>query len=116
MATKSNPNPPRLGDNGADSIGGTLSLEDGLLYDADGNVIERTGDDKPVIQENKIGAFKRQVHPDGSVSTFQVEPLKPAGEVSTPVPLPGERQDQAGAGLSDADADVKTTSGSNKAK
>lgn len=95
---------PRLGDNGVDVIVGTQSLVDGLVYDAEGNVIERTGDpDKRVIDSSQIGVFRREVYEDGSVATFQTEPLKPSAEIDTPVPLPGEKQDQTGAGLSDAE-------------
>ena len=111
---KSNPNPPLVGSTGVDVLAGVQSLTDGLVYDADGNVIERKPDDKPVLVDQRIGVYRRVVHEDGSVSTFQVDPIKSDGDISKDVPLPGERQDQTDSGLSDANADVKTTSGSKK--
>lgn len=84
------------------------SLDDGLMYDGDGNavipeIVVPKGTE--VVQTGQIGAFRRTVFSDGSVETVQTKPANQSdGKIVTPVPLPGESQDVTGTGM---DADTK---------
>ena len=84
------------------------SLDDGLMYDADGKavipeIVVPKGAE--IVQTGQIGAFRRTVFSTGAVETIQTLPAKPGdGSIVTPVALPGESQDVTGTGQ---DADTK---------
>lgn len=94
-----------------DVLTGQQSLVTGLVYDADGKpIIPEIEDEENVHEVQQIGAFRRVIYTDGRVATTQTEPLNATPEIQTPVPAPGDVQDQTGAGLADelpAAADVK---------
>lgn len=93
--------------NDQDVITGTQDLNTGLVHHAiTGEVIlDPIEDEDNVIQVDKIGAYERRVYADGHVAARQVGPANAnSGEIVTPVPLPGEKQDQLGTGQVD---DVK---------
>lgn len=104
------------GGNTVGTFDGYQDLDTGLQYNQDGSL----KDTKPLagdeIQVDKIGVFERRVHPDGSVTTLQVEAITPSdGTIQTPVPLPGEKQDQANTGqTTDVKSDSPNTKATNK--
>lgn len=82
------------------------NLTTGLQEDADGNPVipdVEVPRGTTVIQQDQIGAFRRTVFSDGSVETIQTLPANSgSGEIVTPVPLPGEKQDVTGTGQDEA--------------
>jgi hypothetical protein len=92
---------PQDGQN-QDVLSGSQSLTTGLVYDADGNaIIPEIEDQDNVLEVQQIGVYRRVVYTDGRVATTQTEPVDQSSEIGTPVPLPGDVQDQTGSGLAD---------------
>jgi hypothetical protein len=86
-----------------DGIGDTRqNLTTGLQEDADGNVVVpevKVPEGTTIVQQDQIGAFRRTVFSNGAVETVQPRPATAGtGEIVTPVPLPGEKQDVTGTG------------------
>lgn len=108
MASKSN-DTHRVGSNLSTSggIGGLRQdLTTGLQYDSEGNAVipdVEVPKGTTIVQQDQIGAFRRTVFSDGSVETIQTLPANGNnGEIVTPVPLPGEKQDVTGTGQDEA--------------
>ena len=101
-----------------DVIGGTQDLNTGLVHDSvtDEVLLSPIEDPDNVIQVDKIGIYERRVYADGHVAARQVGPANQGdGSIATPVPLPGEKQDQAGTGqTTDVESDSPTTDASIK--
>lgn len=91
-------------------IGGVRQdLQTGLSYDTEGNVVTvdvpaEKANGARVVQVDELGVYDRHVYSDGSVATVQTRPanVTSSTEISTPVPLPGEKQDVSGTGQDSA--------------
>lgn len=97
------------------TLQGFTDLNTGLQHDDEGNIVVpevNIPKGERVIQQDQIGAFRRTVFSNGAVETVQTEPANTGGgEIQTPVPLPGEKQDVTGTGQ-DAAYQPKTASDS----
>lgn len=68
--------PVARGNNTVGTITGWQDLDTGLVYEADGTVVDRPIENpETVVSTEQIGAFRRIVHADGSVDVNQTLPL-----------------------------------------